>query len=98
MSSEFNFFRGKAVLITGAAGGIGQGIALALAPVCKTLVLVDISESRLQETVRQCQALGEVTLHSLCVDLSVEEKVLEAYATLPETFCPDVIFAKPSPL
>lgn len=93
MSRELHFYREKVVLITGAAGGIGQGLALSLASVCEALVLVDISESRLQETIAQCKALGDVTLYSLCVDISDEQQMLAAYSTLPKDFCPDVIFA-----
>jgi NADP-dependent 3-hydroxy acid dehydrogenase YdfG len=43
---------GKTALVTGAASGIGQAIALALAAQSMRLVITDISPDRLTETTR----------------------------------------------
>jgi NADP-dependent 3-hydroxy acid dehydrogenase YdfG len=48
----------KNALVTGAAGGIGQAVAVELARHGAQLSLVDINESGLEETLEQVEALG----------------------------------------
>ena len=50
--------RGKKVLVTGAASGIGRAIALALAREGADLHLLDIDDARLAETARESQSFG----------------------------------------
>lgn len=51
-------FRGKRVLITGAASGIGRAVALRLAPEGAELVLTDISADGLDRVVAEVQDRG----------------------------------------
>lgn len=62
--------RGKTIIITGAASGIGRASALAFATAgCGQLHLVDVNRSGLEETARLCGGEGsEVATHVL--DLS----------------------------
>lgn len=50
--------RGMRVLVTGAAGGIGRGAALAFAREGARLALVDIDGARLDEVAREARAAG----------------------------------------
>jgi len=51
-------FTGKIVLVTGAASGLGRGIALAFARAGSDLVLVDIDEGGLRETASMVEGCG----------------------------------------
>ncbi|MDY6796520.1 MAG: SDR family NAD(P)-dependent oxidoreductase [Actinomycetota bacterium] len=51
-------FSGKIVLVTGAASGIGRGVALAFARAGSDLVLVDVDGGRLRETADMVEASG----------------------------------------
>lgn len=53
---------GKVAVITGAAGGIGLGMARAFAGAGMSLVLADIDEARLDEAVSSMQATGAVAI------------------------------------
>jgi short-subunit dehydrogenase len=55
-------FAGKIVLVTGAASGLGRGIALAFARAGSDLVLVDIDEERLRETAAMVEEAGSRAL------------------------------------
>lgn len=55
-------FKGKIVLVTGAASGLGRGIALAFARSGSDLVLVDINEGGLAETAAMVEAAGSRSL------------------------------------
>ena len=58
MSSILELFKldGKVAVVTGAARGLGQGMALALAEAGADIVAVDILPA--DDTVKQVQALG----------------------------------------
>ncbi|MFT4011805.1 MAG: SDR family oxidoreductase [Paracoccus sp. (in: a-proteobacteria)] len=51
-------FKGKLVLVTGAAAGLGRGLALGFAAEGAELVLLDIEAAGLEETARQVAAVG----------------------------------------
>ncbi len=51
-------FRGKVVLVTGAASGLGRALAIAFASEGAGLVLVDVNEVGLEETARTIRGLG----------------------------------------
>jgi len=58
--------RGKKAVVTGAASGIGQAIALALAREGSDLYLVDIDEVNLAATVREAQQFGVTVVARKC--------------------------------
>ncbi len=71
-------FKGKAVVVTGAASGIGREIALAFARRGARLAVADIDATRLQGTGEELEGMGaEVHVH--VVDVADAEKV--------ESFC-----------
>lgn len=59
----------KTALVTGAARGIGQAIALRLADAGAAVVVCDINREGLEETVGQIQAAGG-RAHAIAADLS----------------------------
>lgn len=61
--------RGKKALVTGAASGIGRGIALALAREGADLYLLDVDEAGLATVVAELQSLSVTALAAKC-DLS----------------------------
>ncbi|MYE00540.1 MAG: SDR family oxidoreductase [Alphaproteobacteria bacterium] len=77
----------KAVLLTGAAGGLGAAMAEALAGDGHRLALVDRDEKRLQAlTDRLWQQYGEGVLLPLALDLTDEEACAEAVGRAAERF------------
>jgi NAD(P)-dependent dehydrogenase (short-subunit alcohol dehydrogenase family) len=64
----------RVAVITGAASGIGKGIAHQLAKAGMTLVLADIEERRLAETEQELRATGAHTL-SVVTDVSQRDSV-----------------------
>jgi len=71
--------KGKVVFITGAARGIGQGIAIAFAKAGATLAIVDFTKESLENTVKQCEELGSEVLAMACdvTDFATVDKVLD---------------------
>lgn len=63
---------GKAVLVTGAGGGLGQASAIELARAGADLCIVDLKAEGLAETARRIEALGRRALVRIA-DLSVAE-------------------------
>ena len=68
---------GKVALITGAAQGIGRGIALRLAKDGADIALVDIKQDKLNEVAREVQALGRKAT-TFVADISKREQVYAA--------------------
>ena len=66
----------KAALITGAARGIGKGIALKFAQEGATVLLAGRSLPALEEAAREIQAAGG-RAHCLAADVTREEQVLD---------------------
>ncbi|MGZ8259775.1 MAG: SDR family NAD(P)-dependent oxidoreductase [Caldimonas sp.] len=71
--------RGRVAVVTGAAGGIGQGVALALAGRGCHLTLVDIDAAGVAATVREAEALG---VRAVPRHLDVTDR--DGVAVLPE--------------
>lgn len=79
-------FSGKVTLITGAASGFGEALAVALAPRGAKLVLADFNEEGLNNTVESVKALGADVV-SLVGDVS-EDSHAEALVKLAvDSFC-----------
>jgi meso-butanediol dehydrogenase/(S,S)-butanediol dehydrogenase/diacetyl reductase len=68
---------GKVVLITGAAQGIGEGIALRLAADGADLALVDLNKDKLDAVAKKIQGLGRKTTTFVC-DVSERDQVFAA--------------------
>jgi NAD(P)-dependent dehydrogenase (short-subunit alcohol dehydrogenase family) len=71
MHKNFLDFTEKAFLITGAGSGIGRATALYLSSINAKLLLVDIDEGSLKETLRFCND----NCDSLVIDLSVSQDI-----------------------
>jgi NAD(P)-dependent dehydrogenase (short-subunit alcohol dehydrogenase family) len=54
--------RGKAALVTGAGGGLGQAVAVALAKSGADVCIVDVKEDGLAETAQKIAAMGRQAL------------------------------------
>jgi NAD(P)-dependent dehydrogenase (short-subunit alcohol dehydrogenase family) len=69
--------RGKNAVVTGAASGIGQGLAIALAREGMNVALLDIEAARLTETKAAVEAYG-VKVHCVALDVSDRPAVYAA--------------------
>jgi NAD(P)-dependent dehydrogenase (short-subunit alcohol dehydrogenase family) len=78
-------FRGKTAIVTGAASGIGFGIARALAEAGMNLVLADIQPDKIEAARAAIEALG-VPAIGVTVDVSDAESVAEAGRAAVERF------------
>ncbi|KAA5689602.1 SDR family NAD(P)-dependent oxidoreductase, partial [Klebsiella pneumoniae] len=67
----------KVALVTGAAQGIGRGIALRLAQEGAHIALVDMKQDRLNDVQQEIQALG-VNASTFIADVSDREHVYAA--------------------
>jgi NAD(P)-dependent dehydrogenase (short-subunit alcohol dehydrogenase family) len=80
--AQSSFQRGDLVVVTGAAQGLGQAIALRLARDGARLALWDIEPAGLQKAAALCREQGaEVT--TAIVDTSETESVMDAAKALP---------------
>ena len=59
---------GKVILVTGAAQGIGRGIALRLAKEGADIALVDLKADKLSDVAKEIEALGIPALNRILVD------------------------------
>src|SRR5262245_42790777 len=73
--------RGKKVLVTGAASGIGRAIALRMAAEGADLFLVDIDESGLKTVVDECRWAGVQVVGRRC-DVSQQREVSATVAVV----------------
>ena len=78
-------FTGKVAFVTGAGSGIGRATALAFARQGANVVVADVSEPNLQETVRLIEELGGSALGVRC-DVTRAEDVKGALDRVIETF------------
>ncbi|MCP4310810.1 MAG: SDR family NAD(P)-dependent oxidoreductase [Bacteroidetes bacterium] len=74
---------GKTALVTGATGGMGREITLALAREGARLVLMDYEQSRLDALKLQIEKEYSVDVRSICLDLSgqIEKEAAEISAS-----------------
>jgi NAD(P)-dependent dehydrogenase (short-subunit alcohol dehydrogenase family) len=80
---------GKVALVTGAAQGIGRGVALALAKAGAAVALVDTNESGLNAVAGEIHALGKRAIVLACDirrRIEVEQAVSTTFATLGPVF------------
>lgn len=77
--------KGKAALVTGAASGLGKGVALALARAGADVCIVDLNAAGLEETASAVRALG-VKAHVHAADLSKADSCPAAIAAAVEAF------------
>ena len=68
---------GKVILVTGAAQGIGRGIALRLAKEGADIALVDLKADKLSDVAKEIEALGR-KVHDLVADISNRDEVFAA--------------------
>lgn len=81
---------GKKAVVTGAAQGIGQSVAIALAEAGADVALLDLNEAT--ETAEKIRALGREAF-SLKLDISNEAAVEAAFAEIDKRFASiDVVF------
>lgn len=88
---------GKTVLVTGAAGGIGRATAVECAKLGSRLVLTDINETGLQETLSMLEGSG----HEFHVaDLTSQEALDQLVERLPmlDGFVSNAGVTKPTPV
>ena len=77
--------RGKKALVTGAAGGIGRAIALALAREGADLYLLDLDQAKLAEVVAEAGRHGTSVVGVPC-DLARPEQITRAVQSLLQTW------------
>ncbi|MBX3738861.1 MAG: 2-dehydro-3-deoxy-D-gluconate 5-dehydrogenase KduD [Candidatus Didemnitutus sp.] len=85
MSTVLDSFKltGKTAVVTGAARGLGQGMALALAEAGANIVAVDILPA--DDTVKQVQALGSKAV-AVVGNLGDRASIPQVIATAKQTF------------
>lgn len=76
---------GKKAFVTGAAGGIGRGCAIALATAGADVAIVDLNEKAGRKTVEEIRALGRDSLWVRC-DVTQREQVQEMVRRIAEHF------------
>ncbi len=84
-------FSGKKVLITGAAGGLGEKMALEIARQGACLILLDIAMDRLQKVAAEIVSLGAKVSCYRC-DLSQKEEIYDCSKKIQaDVGTPDII-------
>jgi NAD(P)-dependent dehydrogenase (short-subunit alcohol dehydrogenase family) len=73
-------FSGKVAVVTGGASGIGEGLVEALLEVQARVVIADVEQSVLDETVRRLRGKGDVT--GILTDVSRPESVADCAASV----------------
>jgi 3-oxoacyl-[acyl-carrier protein] reductase len=76
---------GRVAIVTGAAKGIGRGVARTLAREGADIVIVDINLQGAQQVADEIQASGRKTL-AMKVDISCKQDVLDAVEATIQTF------------
>ncbi len=81
------YFQDKAIVITGAAQGIGRALSLEMAKFHGKMILLDIQEAKLQALVQEIQQQGGVA-HGLFCDLSNQEQIVACCKRILNEFGP----------
>lgn len=68
-----NYWQGKSVVITGAASGIGKGLALELAKRQAKIIATDIQGDAVRETAKACGGQAEAIVLDVCDARAVTE-------------------------
>ncbi len=77
--------KGKAIVVTGAARGLGAAIAKGVADKGGDLALVDLDAATLADTQQACEALG-VTARIYAADVANEEQVVALFNQVAQDF------------
>ena len=85
MASDLFAMPGRVAVVTGAASGIGRGIALGLAEAGADILVCDIDGDGLAETVRRIEALGHRG-HGVRCDVGSDEQIQNLFAELDSVF------------
>ncbi|NWJ45830.1 MAG: SDR family NAD(P)-dependent oxidoreductase [Chloroflexi bacterium] len=86
-------FAGKVAVITGAASGIGKGLAEKCVREGMRVVLADFEEQALQQTVTELRAFGEQAILPVIINVAKEDQVLDlASQTIAEFGAVDFLF------
>lgn len=78
-------FENQVAVISGGAEGLGKAVALRLASEGARIVLFDVNEKKLTETVRVLESRGIAVL-GRCVDIADEQAVKSGYKAAEEKF------------
>jgi NAD(P)-dependent dehydrogenase (short-subunit alcohol dehydrogenase family) len=85
MSSKLFDLTGRVALVSGAAQGLGQAMAIALAEAGADLTLADINTTGVRKTADQITALGRRAIPVTC-DMSEPEQIRAMFAQVDREF------------
>ena len=78
-------FKNKFAIVTGAADGIGKGVALRLGQEGATVALFDINEPLLKKTISEFHGAG-IVAKGYKVDISNEDEISRAISEVEKEF------------
>jgi 3-oxoacyl-[acyl-carrier protein] reductase len=74
------------IVITGAAQGLGQSMALYLANKRAKLVLIDLDEQKLSQTQSLCEQAGSPKVKYYCCNVAQEDAVEQVFSQIAQDF------------
>jgi 3-oxoacyl-[acyl-carrier protein] reductase len=72
------------LVITGAAQGLGEAMAISLASQGAKLALLDVNEERLDQVLVRCQQAGAADCFAFTCDVASETSVIRSFAAIEE--------------